>query len=313
MNSAVNSFHFCRYKEHVRRCKLPFVTSEVNAVSLGHEKCGTLYNFMELTPITNFSMETNFTVCLGPLFDYQDENAVIEFIEMHRILGVEKFAIFNQSIRANMLSVLQLYLQPKLIDLSPWTLPIDVVDIHYHAQVMMMNDCLYRYMFRSKYIAFIDTDEMIIPREDYTWTGLVLRLERQQERKNLNTCGFLFQCMIFNTVLPDDETDILDFSNSTTFKLTSLVKTKREQKIRKPPRRSKVIVKPRRVEFMFIHYMFSAIGGASQYYVPHQVAALHHYRRWPKWRSHPWVVDRNMTKYSKDLMQRVSKIKSQLS
>ena len=169
---------------------------------------------MELTPATAFSMETNFTVCLGPLFDNQDENALIEFIEMHRILGVEKFAIYNQSIRANMLPVLKLYSQLKLIDLLPWTLPTDVVDIHYHAQVMMMNDCLYRYMFRSKYIAFIDTDEMIIPREDYTWTELVLRLEREQERRNVNSCGFLFQCMIFNTVLPDDETDIMHFNNS---------------------------------------------------------------------------------------------------
>ena len=170
-------------------------------------------------------METNFTVCLGPLFDYQDENALIEFIEMHRILGVDKFAIYNQSIIANMLPVLQLYSQLKLIDMLPWTLPIDVVDIHYHAQVMMMNDCLYRYMVRSKYIAFIDTDEMIIPREDYTWTELVLRLETEQRQRNVNTCGILFQCMIFNTVLPDEEMDILNFSNSNTGRIQFKVLT----------------------------------------------------------------------------------------
>ena len=168
-----------------------------------------MYNLLELTSVSNFAMGTNFTVCLGPLFDYQDENALIEFIEMHRILGVEKFAIYNQSIRVNMLPVLQLYSHLKLIDLLPWTLPIDVAKIHYHAQVMMMNDCLYRYMFKSKYVAFIDTDEMIIPREDYTWTELVTRLERDQRRRNVDTCGLLFQCLIFNTILPDEETDIL--------------------------------------------------------------------------------------------------------
>ena len=179
------------------------------AVSLGQDKCGTLYNLLELTPVTSFAMETNFTVCLGPLFDYKDEHAFIEFIEMHRILGVEKFASYNQSIRASMLPVLHLYSHLNLIDLLPWTLPIDVAKIHYHAQVMMMNDCLYRYMFKSKYVAFVDTDEMIIPREDYTWTELVTRLEKDRRRGNIDTCGFLFQCMIFNTVLPDEETDIL--------------------------------------------------------------------------------------------------------
>ena len=261
-------------------------------------------------------MEANFTVCLGPLFDYQDKNALIEFIEMHRILGVEKFAIYNQSIKANMLPVLQLYSKLELIDLLPWTIPIGVIDIYYHAQVMMMNDCLYRYMFRSKYIAFIDCDEMIIPRKDYTWTGLMTRLEKQQKLRKISTCGFLFQCMIFNTVLPDDEeTESARFKyfNSDAFKVTSLVKIKREQNIRRPPRRSKVIVNPRLVEFMFTHYVFSAIGDSRQYYVPHQVAALHHYRGWPKWRHHAWVVDRNMTKYSKDLLHRISEVKTQLT
>ena len=300
----------------MRRCKLPFFTSDITAVSLGRDKCGVLYNLLELTPKTSFSMEANFTVCLGPLFDYKDENALTEFIEMHRILGVEKFAIYNQSIKANILPVLQLYSKLELIDLLPWTLPIDVADIYYHAQVMMMNDCLYRYMFKSKYIAFVDSDEMIIPREDYTWTGLVTRLEREQKRRKINTCGFLFQCMIFNTVLPDEEeAEGAGFKkfNFDAFKVTSLVKTKREQYIRRPPRRSKVIVNPRRVEFMFTHYVFSAISDSTQYYVPHQVAALHHYRGWPKWRHHAWVVDRNTTKYSKDLLQRIFKAKTQLT
>ena len=283
---------------------------------MGREKCGTLHNLLKLTPTTSFSIETNFTVCLGPLYDYKDENVLTEFIEMHRILGVEKFAIYNQSIKANMLPVLQLYSKLELIDLLPLTLPIGDVDIYYHAQVMMMNDCLYRYMFRSKYIAFVDSDEMIIPRKDYTWTELVTRLERQQQQRNISTCGFLFQCMIFNTVLPDDEeTQSAGFKyfNSDAFKATSLMKTKREEYIRRPPRRSKVIVSPRLVEFMFTHYVFSAIGDSVQYYVPHQVAALHHYRGWPKWRHHAWVVDRNITKYSKDLLQRISKVKIHLT
>jgi len=36
-------------------------------------------------------------------------------------------------------------------------------DLHYFGQIPALNDCLYRYMYRSAYVALHDTDELILP------------------------------------------------------------------------------------------------------------------------------------------------------
>ena len=58
-------------------------------------------------------MKTNFTICLGPLFNIKKPNRLIEFIEMNRILGVEKFAIYDYSISTNVLEQLKKILHQK--------------------------------------------------------------------------------------------------------------------------------------------------------------------------------------------------------
>jgi len=36
-----------------------------------------------------------------------------------------------------------------------------------------LNDCLYRNMYKSKYVAFLDIDEIIVPRQNYTLIQLI--------------------------------------------------------------------------------------------------------------------------------------------
>lgn len=64
---------------------------------------------------------------------------------------------------------------PGLVEVIPWSLSeyLNVSrkalpkqhpgDIHYFGQIPALNDCLYRYMYKSKYIALHDPDEFILP------------------------------------------------------------------------------------------------------------------------------------------------------
>lgn len=36
-------------------------------------------------------------------------------------------------------------------------------DLHYYGQIPALNDCLYRYMYQTKYMALHDMDELILP------------------------------------------------------------------------------------------------------------------------------------------------------
>ena len=37
--------------------------------------------------------------------------------------------------------------------------------IHYYGQVPALNDCVYRYMYQTRYIALHDMDELILPQQ----------------------------------------------------------------------------------------------------------------------------------------------------
>ena len=289
------------------RCNLQDLTHDIYGVSLGKDKCGTVHNFVGVTPPpTNSSMKTNFTICLGPLFKIKKANRLIEFIEMHRILGVEKFAIYDYSISTKVLEQLKFYTRNGIVEVLPWKIPHGLRGIFYNNQMGMLNECLYRYMFRTKYIAFIDLDERIIPKQDYTWTELICRLE-QNISKNLRseTCGFSFRNVFFNKKWPDDNESPVNQNSS--LRIQTLMKTRREVFIYEQGARSKAIVNPRKVDLMTIHYVKVSYNRRSKLYVVDpSVAALHHYRN--KEKSSNWVVDRTMFKYSKDLIGRMSKL-----
>ena len=224
-------------------------------VSLGKDKCGTLHNFVGITPSSKSSKRTNFTIYLGPLFDIKDKDPLIDFVEMHRILGVDKFAFYHHSISAHVLDQLKkLYTKNGIVDILPWKLPVQGRYIFYKDQIGMMNECLFRYMFRTKYIAFIDFDERIIPRHEYTWTELINSLEQKLSKEEKSkTCGFSFRNMFFNTNWPDDEESPLN--SSIKIKIPELMKTKRDTYICPHRNRSKTIVNPRMVDVMTVHYV----------------------------------------------------------
>ena len=296
-----------RFFPYTFRCELQDLTPDIYGVSLGKDKCGAVHNFVGITHLTNSSKNTNFTIYLGPLFNIRNKDALVEFVEMHKILGVDKFAFYDHSISAHVLEQLKkLYTKDKIVDILPWKLPVHGRYVYYQGQLGMLNECLYRYMFRTKYIGFIDADERIIPRKEYTWTELINNLEQKlsNEQKS-QTCGFSFRNMFFNTNLPDDEESNLN--SSIKIKIPELMKTKRNQHIHGHGDRSKTIVNPRMVDLMTVHYVQASYNKKSKLFnVDPSVAALHHYRSVPKTTS--LVVDRTTFKYSKDLIERMSRI-----
>ncbi|XP_043975925.1 uncharacterized protein LOC122832845 isoform X4 [Gambusia affinis] len=78
-------------------------------------------------------------------------------------------------------------------------------DIHYFGQITALNDCLYRNMYRSKYVALHDIDELILPQTVKTWTELLPLLE---SKYTPNKC-YMFENNVFpnNVMLPRSGTD----------------------------------------------------------------------------------------------------------
>ncbi|CAN7941674.1 unnamed protein product, partial [Ixodes hexagonus] len=66
-----------------------------------------------------------FAVCVKPLhYDYDRALWFGEFVEFHRMLGVEHFFFYNHSIGPNVFRLLRIYAASGLATLLPWTLPL---------------------------------------------------------------------------------------------------------------------------------------------------------------------------------------------
>lgn len=98
----------------------------------------------------------------------------MEFVELYYILGARHFTFYNYSVSPKMQCVLDRYKDDELISVLPWNLDmISDVEIKTEGINAALNDCLYRYMYTSKYIAIVDIDEMIIPRRNVTLVQLI--------------------------------------------------------------------------------------------------------------------------------------------
>lgn len=78
-----------------------------------------------------------------------------EWIEYHRLIGVQHFYLYNNNSSDNYLEVLSSYIKSGLVSLIDW--PYD------QAQMKAYKDCIEKYQGESNWIGFIDLDEFVVP------------------------------------------------------------------------------------------------------------------------------------------------------
>ena len=76
-----------------------------------------------------------------------------EWVEFHRLVGVERFYLYNNRSTDNHREVLAPYLEEGLVELTDWDM--------FPGQMQAYDDCLERHRDDSHWIAFIDLDEFL--------------------------------------------------------------------------------------------------------------------------------------------------------
>ena len=122
--------------------------------------CAKLYNFQD---------DTN--------LDFKDDKALelIEWIETQLILGVDKIIFHVRDVHAEMYKVLKFYATQGKVDIEYVTMPDGVEAYYLKKDIIGFNDCLYKNMYRFKYLLPIEVDEIIVPArlEDKTLPDLL--------------------------------------------------------------------------------------------------------------------------------------------
>lgn len=118
--------------------------------------------FLFVIPQTIFSYE------LGVITLFRNEARYLkEWIEYHRMLGVDHFLLYNDRSTDNWEEVLKPYIDAKLVEVIPWYKP-EATPLFPTWQVNAYKDGFARSKENTKWLAFIDIDEFIVPKKNAT-------------------------------------------------------------------------------------------------------------------------------------------------
>ena len=220
----------------------------------------------------------NYTVCISPLHSRSNKaSQLVSSIEINRMFGADHFVFYNHSPGMDVLRVVEYYIQLGLADILPWAVPLSkpgnkTFPIHYYAQVVALNDCMYRSMIDSKYVVISDADEIIVPQIDCTWDDLIQRV---------TTVSFPYVWIFQNTFFRLDWKDDPQASSiAKNHQIIPLLKTNREAVLFPFEKRSKLILHPLMISIVGMHLVVKTQNNKTfqKVDVDPKYGLLHHYR-----------------------------------
>lgn len=111
-----------------------------------------------------------YTLSVGSIFQ-NESDYMEEWIEYHKMVGVEHFFLYNNNSTDDYLSVLNPYIEEGIVELIQWPSvqqENDWSNFSFTTQTNAYNDAINRSKNVSKWLALIDLDEFIIPVQDST-------------------------------------------------------------------------------------------------------------------------------------------------
>lgn len=118
-----------------------------------------------------------YTLTIGALF--QNEAPYLrEWIEYHKLLGVEHFILFNNYSSDNYLEVLKPYIECGEVELKEELTRADTIQIFYPMQCKCYTQCCQMTAGVTKWIAFLDIDEFLVPSETETLPEFLKEYEK---------------------------------------------------------------------------------------------------------------------------------------
>jgi len=138
----------------------------------------------------------SYKLAIGALFK-NEARWLKEWIEYHRLIGVEHFYLYNNDSSDNYEEVLAPYVHAGIVDLipwnsgsAPWVDPGSEDPYWVGFQLTAYNDCMKRALGRACWVAIIDIDEFIVPKQEVS--SLHRLLDNATGR--VGTFSFLWRC-----------------------------------------------------------------------------------------------------------------------
>lgn len=175
----------------------------------------------------------DFAACVKPIhFNYNNVVNFLEWMEFHKLMGVQKFTFFNHTIGKEVSCIMREYGDE--IEVLPWSLPfVSQKEIRTEGLFAALNDCVYRHRGASKYLVLVDLDEMIVPRKTQNYSMFIEQLDTLSNKKKIG--AYSLQNAFFYLQWPNDQSLFKIESNpvaeQVSKQLTMLRKTRRRSRL----------------------------------------------------------------------------------
>ena len=224
-----------------------------------------------------------FGVCVETaIFNAVPIASLIESIERNRAMGAEWLTVYVYKTSEAVMKVLRDYESEGVLEIVDWNLSNYTLKYSkYYAESVSIADCVYRNMYKVKYLVFVDLDELIVPRQHRNWMKMVSAIDKT------DIGAFQFNHV---TTYPKDYykpfnwtcTGGRSVSNSTRppLFLRHLRRTLPYSVLKDLvwSGRQKVMTKPVLIKKMGIHSAISFFNSARQHTVPAEIGLMYHYR-----------------------------------
>ncbi|XP_038549429.1 uncharacterized protein LOC119883035 [Micropterus salmoides] len=295
-------------------CETPSHIAVTSAADDSEDKLDKEFFEVKNQKSNSGSFPYNFTLCLSAMFDFTNVLQLVQSLEMVQLLGVNRVAIYKTNCSSEAQRILDYYTHKGLVEVIPWSLSrfLNVSrgwlpehgpgDLHYFGQIAALNDCVYRYMYQSRYVALHDIDELILPQTVDSWLELFPLLQKKYDHE----C-YIFENNVFPSTNFSPPTSKLLWNNVTGVNILAQLyhiplneKTKYDD--------YKIIVNPRGVFSATVHGLLSSQNDCS--WVDRNIARMYHTRAGTKTELKPdqLIYDDRLLSYSTHLIQTVNTV-----
>lgn len=226
------------------------------------------------------SFTAEFTVCLSVMFgNYSNVLQFIQTLEMYKMLGVQKVVLYVNSCTELMRRALNIYVAEGTVEIIPWPIESyfetssfwqDYSGVKSHGKTAVLNDCIYRNMYKSKYVLLNDIDEILLPTKHQNWKTMMDTLQD----KNPGAGIFLFQNYFFPRTVFSSEAAVNVTSWNVLPGVNILQHVYREPNVPGVDSPRKMIVNPRKVIQTSFYSVLKSYGGTVE--VPTTLATVFH-------------------------------------
>ncbi|XP_016403314.1 uncharacterized protein LOC107736408, partial [Sinocyclocheilus rhinocerous] len=277
---------------------------------------GSLTSFQ---PIRNRDVPTTFpyefTICISVMYDYKSVLNLVQSMEMFRLLGAQRVVIYKTNCDSHTQKVLDYYEKKGFVEIIPWTIKKHIKvsrgwninkspgQLQYYGQIPALNDCVYRYMYQSRYVALHDLDELILPLKLKSWTELLPELKI----KYSSNVGFEFE----NNQFPFTAKAHADYEQDKWKNIQGVNILNYIDRVPNLPNtfnNYKIIVNPRLVLKATVHGLLESVNRSPTVRVNNSIARMYHFKNFTYPPNTKLVRDYHLWDYANYLIPAVSKV-----